>query len=219
MPGPGEHVDGAAGPVGQGPAGLRPAGSILAVAGAVWWGVAAGAVTGGTSGSLGWVWVLAGVALGAGFLLLARRRLGSEGAQALMVANNRLYGAVNVAQVVGIVAVVSLAGRAGVPQWIPVGVTAVFAVHFLPFARAFRWRGYAWLALALLAVAALGAALAASGRDGMQVHAVVGPAVAVVLWAGVVGAVRSRPARAPATGDRVPTGPAAPRPDRGSLGA
>ena len=58
-------------------------------------------------------------------------------------------------------------------------MTAVFAVHFLPFAPAFRWRGYTWLALALLLVAGVGAVLAAGGREAAAVHAVVGPAVAV----------------------------------------
>lgn len=197
--------------------GLRPTGTIFAAAGAVWWVAAAGAVDRGPVGTV--AWVLAGLVVGAALLVLARRRLDSEGAHELMARNRRTYALVNTAQLVGILAVAQVAVRTGHPQWVPVGITTVFALHFLPFVRAFRWRGYGWVAVALLAVAALGGVLAGGGRDGGAVHAVVGPAVAVVLWLAVLGAVRSRPARGPASGDRGSAGSAARRPDRDSLDA
>ena len=185
--------------------GLRPAATVLAVAGAVWWGVAVGpvvaAASGTTSWSVAWVvlWVVAGVVVGALVLVAARRRLSSDGAHEAMAANRRLYAVVNTAQALGILAVVVGAGRAGVPAWIPVGITAVFGVHFLPFARAFRWRGYVRLALALLLVAAAGAVMAATGSPASAVHGVLGPVVAVVLWGTVLAAARAgRPGCPPA---------------------
>ena len=167
-----------------GPVGLRPAGTVLAVAGSLWWAVATGAVVQGVAASV--AWVVAGVVAGTVALWVAVRWLSDVGAREVMAARARAFWLVNVAQVVGILVVVVVAGRAGVPRWIPVGIAVVFALHFLPFAVMFRWRGYTWLALALLVVGAAGAVLAAGGASVTGVHALVGPAVAVVLWVTVL---------------------------------
>ena len=75
----------------------------------------------------------------------------------------------------------------------------VVALHVLPFAVTFRWRGYTWLALAVLVVGAAGAAFAVGGPSPTGVHALVGPAVAVVLRVRVLlaaaGGAASRPGR------------------------
>lgn len=172
------------------PAGLRATGTLLAVAGTVWWAVGASA----GAGLLGALPLLAvGLVVGAGLVVLARTRLGAEGEGELFHASRRLYSLVNLAQVVGILAVLVGCGRAGRPELIPAGIALVVGLHFLPFARAFRWRGFWWVGGGLLATSAAGLGLVAAGSDAAGVQRLVGLVAAGVLWAGVVGAVVDRP--------------------------
>lgn len=170
-------------------AGLRTSGLVLAVAGAVWWLV--GATAPADDGVPLWL-LLAGVLPAAAAVAVAWAFLDGHGEAELFERNRRMYAVVNVLQVLGIVAVVVVCGRLGLQQWIPVGITAVFAAHFVPFGPAFRWRGWTVLAGALAAVAAGGAVLAASGAAAATVQRSVGVTVALVLWLGVWGAVLSR---------------------------
>jgi hypothetical protein len=176
-------------------AGLRTAALVLAVAGLVWWVVGVTALASGVAVAL-----LVGAVVTAGFVLLGRRRLDGEGEAELFERNRRTWTTVNLLQGLGIAAVVVVCVQAGLQAWIPVGITFVFAVHFLPLGTAFGWRGWTVLAGVLALVAAGGAVLAADGAGPARVQTAVGVAVAVVLWAGVVGAVlsRGRPRRAPA---------------------
>ncbi len=126
-------------------------------------------------------------------VLLARTRLDGQGEGELFHRHRRLYSLVNLAQLLGILAVLVGGVRTGRPELIPAGIAAVVGLHFLPFARAFRWAGHAGVGAGLLAVAVVGLGLALTGRQAPDVQRVVGLASAGVLWAGAVAAVLARP--------------------------
>jgi hypothetical protein len=174
------------------PPGLRTGAVVLAAAGLVWWVVG---VTARADGAALLAGLGAGAAATALLLVLVARRLDGTGERELLERNRRTYTVVNVLQGAGIALVVLVCLRLGLQAWIPVGITFVFAVHLLPLGTAFRWRGWTVLAAGLALVAAAGAVLAVEGAEPALVQTVVGLAAATVLWAGVLGALVSRPRR------------------------
>lgn len=177
--------------------GLRATGTLLAVAGGVWWAVGASAGS-GLLGALGLL--LPGLVVTGLLVVLARTRLDARGEGELFHRHRRLYSLVNLAQLLGILAVLVVGGRGGRPELIPPGIAAVVGLHFLPFARAFCWVGHAAVGAGLLLVAVAGVVLALGGSPAPDVQRAVGLAAAGVFWAGVLAAVLTRPRPRPRVG-------------------
>jgi uncharacterized membrane protein len=127
-----------------------------------------------------WLVIPAGVLIAAALVFAAYKR-GMSGNQAIAKNAWRIYGIVNILQVIAIFATVSIAGRSGHGDLIPSIIAIIVGAHFLPFAKPFGRPEY-------LVTAAL---LIAAGAIGLFAGPVfTGLACAAVLWGTAVYRIR-----------------------------
>ncbi|MCK1798578.1 hypothetical protein MTQ01_21625 [Streptomyces sp. XM4193] len=155
---------------------------ILTFFGVAWWFV--GTVT--LEGPIR-VGVLAvGLALAAALIVLAVRRLGTDGEKEAYERAYRTLVWSNIAQGFGIMAVIVLGNVTGQQGFIPALIAIVVGVHFFPLSRAFGHPEYRGVAVMLIAVGVVGGVAAVAGLSVSGVLTLVGLLAAGALWATTV---------------------------------
>ncbi|MFB9311655.1 hypothetical protein [Nocardioides plantarum] len=167
--------------------GLRVRGVMILSIFAVVWTVVAASGLSETDASAGAIpTVVVGVLVALALIVTARRKAHDPviaRVRHLPTWWSRGVGAVNIGQVVVILAAVIGLSRADQTAYIPAAVAVVVGLHFLPLATAFDQPQYRTTALLLVLVGLAGAGLVLAGAENVVVQAAVGYASAVALWA------------------------------------
>ena len=162
-----------------------------------WWALAVSTVGRPAAPGLGPLGLLVVVALLTGCARRLRDRPVQLPAERRPGDRWRVYGRVDAAQALAIPAVAVVGGATGHPALISPRIPGVVEPHFLPLARAFRWRGYLAQGAGLLVVCGVGLAPVAGGASAGTGRLVTAAGAADVLRAGVpallVTATRHRP--------------------------
>jgi hypothetical protein len=167
--------------------GLRVRGvMILSIFAVVWTAAAASGLseTGAAAGAI--PTVVLGVLVAVALVVTARRRAGDPAiarVRRLPSWWSRGVAAVNIGQIVVILAVVIGLTRADQADYVPAAVVVVVGLHFIPLAAAFDQHQYHATAVLLVIVGVAGAGLVLAGAESAVVQAAVGYASAVSLWA------------------------------------